>query len=174
MADFQRETVPATRAAAAADDGQSHDDRNHGTVPPAPSLPLALLEYFAIVGAAHCAPAGGAGSAGDGPPAAAGHPDAELSPVLLDRYPLQDIHSYALPTKLEWFCFPAGCQTIVEGAAPPQPSFSSFDLVGGTTGGSKVFGMCLTVHERRRAQSGWALLCALINKRLYEYLLRIR
>ena len=136
----------------------------------APPLPLALLESntLPLFGAAHCAPAGGAGSAGDGPPAAAGHPDAELSPVLLDRYPLQDIHSYALPTKLEWFCFPAGCQTIVEGAAPPQPSFSSFALVGGTTGGSKVFGMCLTVHERRRAQSGWALLCALItsNKRL--------
>ncbi|OQS00519.1 hypothetical protein ACHHYP_03448 [Achlya hypogyna] len=73
-------------------------------------------------------------------------PDADQEHVVLHRYPKDDRKDFPLPTKIEWFCFPGGYETISAVAKPPAATFS-YALIGGHDGLSRCYGVCLVVYH---------------------------
>ncbi|DAZ94084.1 TPA: hypothetical protein N0F65_004196 [Lagenidium giganteum] len=97
--------------------------------PPVP-ISTGVVDYVIVVGPCR--------AEGD----RAGHENA-----LLFRYPLTDRPQFPLPTKIEWFCFPAGYEECRQRQRPPSRLFS-FLLVGGTDGLSRCYAVCFVFYHR--------------------------
>ena len=70
---------------------------------------------------------------------------------VLYQYPA-DSEDFTLPTKVEWFCFPAGLDIVYQTAQPRSKTFT-FVLVGGSMGTSRSTGICLVQYSKSCAGS---------------------